>query len=154
MSDLTDWDDDILSEDETDNGIIELTDIAEDDPDNEVDETIIELTDIAEEDDSGLSLDITTEDEVEIEEEFEGLELDLETQSPVEDVSDEIETESVQDLSVTQEQLEAALERVIEKKFADKIEPILFEKMEKVIEREIADIKESLQKDLDQIGNV
>ena len=45
------------------------------------------------------------------------------------------------------------MERVVEKKFADKIETILFEVMEKVIEKEIKEIKESLQKDLDQIGN-
>jgi hypothetical protein len=131
MSDLTDWDDDILGEDETDEGIIELTSIVE----NEVDdETIIELTDIVEEDAPGLSIEITTEDQIEVEE--------------------KIEVAAIPDLSVTQEQVEAALERVIEKKFADKIEAILFEKMEKVIEREIADIKNRLQKDLDQIGNV
>ena len=42
------------------------------------------------------------------------------------------------------EQVEVALERVIEKKFADKIEGILFEVMEKVIEKEITEIRESL----------
>jgi hypothetical protein len=170
MSDLTDWDDDILDKEGTDEGIIELTSIVEDDLENEVDdETIIELTDIAEEDAPGLGLDITTddyleledqveiedqikvEDQVEVEKEFDGLE--LETESLGEDVSNEIEVAAIQNL-ITQEQVEAALERVIENKFADKIEAILFEKMEKVIEREIADIKESLQKDLDQIGSL
>ncbi|OGR34453.1 MAG: hypothetical protein A3J80_02820 [Desulfobacula sp. RIFOXYB2_FULL_45_6] len=52
----------------------------------------------------------------------------------------------------TAEQVEAALEKVIEKQFADKIQTILFQVMERVIEKEIAEIRESLQKDLDQIG--
>ncbi len=54
--------------------------------------------------------------------------------------------------SVSRADVEAALERVIEKKFSQTIEPILFEVMEKVIGKEIADIKASLQKDLDDIG--
>ena len=54
---------------------------------------------------------------------------------------------------MSQEQVEAALELVIEKKFADKIEIILHEVTEKVIEKEIVEIKKSLQKDLDQMGN-
>ncbi|MCM2283466.1 MAG: hypothetical protein NDI81_01730 [Desulfobacula sp.] len=53
----------------------------------------------------------------------------------------------------TSEQLEAALEKVIEKLFADKIQAILFQVVERVIEREISGIRESLQKDLDQIEN-
>ena len=57
------------------------------------------------------------------------------------------------DLNIDQEQIEAVLERIIEKKFADKIESVLFEVMENVIEKQIIEIKESLQKDLDQIGN-
>ena len=90
----------------------------------------------------------------ELEEEFSELELDLETESSDEEVSNENEVEAIQGLNVTQEQVEAALERVIEKTFADKIEAILFEKMVTVVEREIADIKDRLQKDLDQIGDV
>jgi hypothetical protein len=54
---------------------------------------------------------------------------------------------------LTLEQLEAALEKVIEKQFADKIQTILFQVVERVIEREITGIRESLQKDLDQIEN-
>jgi len=57
------------------------------------------------------------------------------------------------DSSISQEQLDAALERVIEKKFAGKIEKILFEVMERVIEKEVVDLKARLQKDLDEIGN-
>ena len=56
--------------------------------------------------------------------------------------------------ALTSEQVEAALEKVIEKQFAGKIQTILFQVMEKVIEREIAGIRDSLQKDLDQIGTV
>lgn len=48
--------------------------------------------------------------------------------------------------------IEAALEKFIEKKFSETIEKILFEVMEKVIKREIEDIKAGLQKDLDDIG--
>ncbi|THB81391.1 MAG: hypothetical protein D3926_02225 [Desulfobacteraceae bacterium] len=56
--------------------------------------------------------------------------------------------------ALSKEQIEAALERVIENKFSQKIESILFEVMEKVIEKEIQEIKESLQKDLDDIDKV
>ncbi|MDA3915841.1 MAG: hypothetical protein PF690_02600 [Deltaproteobacteria bacterium] len=50
---------------------------------------------------------------------------------------------------IDQEQIETVLERIIEKKFAGKIESILFEVMENVIEKQIVEIKESLQKDLE-----
>ncbi len=53
---------------------------------------------------------------------------------------------------VSLDMVEKALENVIEKKFAGKIESILFEVMEKVIEKEIKEIKDSLQKDLDRIS--
>ncbi|MCP3944155.1 MAG: hypothetical protein GY710_22135 [Desulfobacteraceae bacterium] len=55
--------------------------------------------------------------------------------------------------SITQEQVDAALERVIEKKFSKKIEKILFEVVEKVLEKEIDDIRKRLQKDLEKIAN-
>ena len=48
--------------------------------------------------------------------------------------------------------IEAVLEKFIEKKFSETIEKILFEVMEKVIKREIEDIRVGLQKDLDDIG--
>ena len=48
--------------------------------------------------------------------------------------------------------IEAALEKFIEKKFSGIIEKILFEVTEKVIKREIEDIKAGLKKDLDDIG--
>ena len=48
--------------------------------------------------------------------------------------------------------IEAVLEKLIERKFSATIEKILFEVMEKVIKREIEDIKAGLKKDLDDIG--
>lgn len=55
-------------------------------------------------------------------------------------------------LSLDQATIEAVLEKIIEKKFAGIIEKILFEVTEKVIKREIEDIKAGLKKDLDDIG--
>jgi hypothetical protein len=54
--------------------------------------------------------------------------------------------------AISPQQVEAALERVIEKQFADKIEPLLFDTMERVILSEIKKIKKTLLKDMDQIG--
>ncbi|WP_020586329.1 hypothetical protein [Desulfobacter curvatus] len=54
--------------------------------------------------------------------------------------------------SLDQGDIEAVLEKIIEKKFAGIIEKILFEVTEKVIKREIEDIKAGLKKDLDDIG--
>lgn len=54
--------------------------------------------------------------------------------------------------SLEQGDLEAVLEKLIEKKFSEIIEKILFEVTEKVIKREIEDIKAGLKKDLDDIG--
>lgn len=164
---MTDYDDDMLSDDETDSSIIELTDIVKDGSGHATQDAIIELTDIVENGDIDLDPDGIKEDGFKLEENFEiedeisfNESLELETGDPADadpigDDSFEPEkfTESAADLNVSQEQVAAALERVIEKKIADKIETILFEAMEKVIEKEIAGIKESLQKNLDQIGN-
>ena len=183
MTDLTDWDDDILSEAEADDGIIDLMDIVDKDPEDvsddsfieltdvvkeenidltvEADDDVIELTDVAEEDSIEGDLGIANQESPEFDEDLEldgGVSddegLDLESK----DSSEIILAESVDspvpfsDLNVDQAQIEAAFERVIEKKFADKIETILFAVMEKVIEKEITEIKENLQKDLDDIG--
>lgn len=219
MTDLTNWDDDILTEDETDDGIIELTDIVDEGSDEADNETIIELTDIVEKDsadldmdsgdanvDSGLDreedankgfdlnieededtdfgleieeevisldmdseeetmdfdLDIVAEENTEVEKdlpsdtmEFVSKGLELETDDFEGSGVEEVETQaSVQDYNVSQEQIEAALERVIEKKFADKIDGILLDVMENVIGKEISKIKESLLKDFDHNGTV
>ena len=124
---MTDWDNDGVDNDESGEGIIELTDIVMDEPDSGVEEDIIELTDIVENQGMDLNLDSVRVD------------------------ADE-ETEDLP-FSLTSEQVEAALEKVIERQSADKIETILFQVIEKVIEREITGIRESLQKDLDQIEN-
>ncbi len=44
------------------------------------------------------------------------------------------------------------MERFIEKKFAEKIEPLLFETVERVILQEIQKMKTALLKDMDQLG--
>lgn len=54
--------------------------------------------------------------------------------------------------SLDRGELEAVLEKLIEKKFSKTIEKIVFEVMEKVIKHEIENIKAGLQKDLDDIG--
>ena len=164
MADLTDWDDDISGTDEMDEDIIELTDIVDEGIDNTVDdEQVIELTDIIEEESHDLNLDIVKEEIGESEEAFdledESLiddELEIEIDDPGVDESlpeDKHETDLPPGFDLSPEMLETALERVVEKKFADKIETILFEVMEKVIEKEIKEIKDSFQRNLDQIGN-
>lgn len=62
------------------------------------------------------------------------------------------ETLEIDEMSVSEAQIEAALERIIEKKFAEKIEPLLFDTMERVILQEIQKIKTALLKDMDRIG--
>lgn len=48
----------------------------------------------------------------------------------------------------TDEALEAALSRIIEKKYAKRLDALFVETVERVVEREIAAIKQSLLKDL------
>ncbi|WP_300464739.1 hypothetical protein [Desulfobacula sp.] len=157
---MTDWDDDILGMDKTDEDIIELTDIVEEGLDPATQEDLIELTDIVEEGTIDLDLGIVEETPVKDEENFEiedeidfneGFEIEID--SPADEVPmAPIETiEPAWESSVTQEQIAAALERVIEKKFAEKIDTLLFEVMERVVEQEIARIKKRLLKDLDQM---
>ncbi len=61
---------------------------------------------------------------------------------------------SVTDVSLTDRQFESALEKVIEKKFAEKIETLLFQIVEKVVENEIADIKGKLTKKITEIKKI
>ncbi|MCA1787228.1 MAG: hypothetical protein LC657_14745 [Desulfobacteraceae bacterium] len=106
----------------------------------EQDEQIIELTDIVDDVDA-VSEDQMSDDGI--------LEL-----TDIDAASDALVGEDVlpDGAAVSQQQLEAALERIIEKKFSQKIEAILFDVMERVISKEITEIRENLQKDLDQIG--
>ena len=129
---------------EIDDGIIELTQLVEEDSSAGSDQEVIVLTDIQAQPE-------------EIEET--GLELDLDDgKPPTEDIllleESEVASEegSFSIESITPEQVEAALERVIEKKFAAIIEKSLVDVMEKVVEREIADIRKRLQADLDKMA--
>lgn len=172
MTEMTDWENDISGEENPDEGIIELTDIVEEGSFDSTPDEIIELTDIVEDLNTDLDLDIVREDSLEIQENtgpenggfFEAeafdhdleLEIDQTNPEPSSDPVDASDTETALGLAgnvdVSPELFEAALEKVIEKRFADKIDSILFKVMEKVIEKEIVEIKASLQKDLDQIG--
>lgn len=136
--------------DQRDEDIIELTDLAEDNAgegDNKDD--IIELTDV--------EPDVEPEPVLELEpEQVQAPEPSIVLPGLLPDGAPETENRSEgknKDLpEVTMDQVEAALERVIEKKFSEKIESILFDVMEKVVTEEIKEIKQNLQKDLDQIG--
>ena len=201
MVDKTDWYDDFISEENKDEEIVELTDIADEKKAFSTKEDIIDLTDIAD----GGEITSTQEDIIELTdivdkekapstqddiieltdiigdenavldmdskktegfEAEENLELEDDTsyiEAPELKMEDPVNEEPLESdvavapgmqFNVTQEQLEAALERVIEKKYADKIEVLLFESMEKVIKKEIVEIKERLQKDLDQMETV
>jgi len=162
-----------------DDNIIELTDIAKKDFDLSTDDDVIELTDVAEDETINLDLDIEKEDKSELdisdsedaeqiddgftddffEEDDDFTDDELTDDDQVDDVvnimTDEPKSEpeldkvAPDDFNIDQEQIEAILERIIEKKFAGKIESILFEVMEKVIEKQIVEIKENLQKDLE-----
>ena len=105
----------------------------------EQDDGIIELTEITEE----KSL---TDDAVDLEDDGIIELTDIEPDAPVGDNDLNVD-------DVSSAQLEAAIEKIIEKKFSGTIETLLFQVMERVIEKEIKEIRESLQKDLDQIGN-
>lgn len=200
MTDIPDWDDDILgdgvaddvieltdivddSTDELDDSVIELTDIVSDDLDEvpgiKAEDDVIELTDIAEDDmsleaapdfdaepvpDEESAMDELGADGFDLDDDFSMEEESV--QEPEEPGAEEIsmvETAAPQvsvpdaaepQVSVSMDDIAAALDRVIEKKFADRIESILFEVMEKVVEKEIRQIKNILLKDLDQNGNV
>lgn len=149
---MTDWDNDGVDNDESGEGIIELTDIFMDEPESGAEGNIIELTDIIENEGMDLNLDIVKVDTDTGTEDFDlGLELEEKANTPPVDQNPGLEPPF--SFTLTPEQLEAALERVIEKQFADQIQTILFQVIERVIEREITGIRESLQKDLDQIEN-
>jgi hypothetical protein len=116
------------------------------------DDPIIELTDVVEDgEDTELSLseDIFSEDDIPDENPIELMDEDDFNDIEKAVAADEI---SVPDeIYVSDEKIQTALERVIEKKFAEKIEPLLFETMERVILQEIQKIKTTLLKDMDRI---
>ena len=122
---------------DNDDEIIELTDLASDESSEGENQEIIELTEV----DTGEDVSEPTDAPLTLEDDISDL-----------GIGDDADKE-VDLPEVSQDAFEAALERVIEKKFSESIEKILFEVMEKVIQREIADIKTGLQKDLDDIGS-
>jgi len=133
-----------------DDQIIELTEVVDDEAnmvDASSDDDIIELMDLESETgdmaDSAMLPDDAMGDDVPGEE-LPGEEV------PGEDTPGEEVLQAV--AAISPQQVEAALERVIEKQFADKIEPLLFDTMERVILSEIKKIKKTLLKDMDQIG--
>ena len=147
---MTDWDNDGANDDESGEEIIELTDIVMDEPDSGAEDSIIELTDIVKNEGTDLNLDIVRMETGAGTKDFD-LGLELEEKADTFQRDQRFDPESP--FALTLEQVEAALEKVIEKQFADKIQTILFQVVEKVIEKEITEIRESLQKDLDQIEN-
>lgn len=118
MSHTDDLTDDLGEEDfldlETEDGIIELTDML---PDDEAgspgEDPVIELTDVI---DSGSG---------------------VAAGSTVQEPS-----------SISQEQIEKALESIIEKRFSEMFEKLLVDTVERVVEQEIAKLKNSLLDDL------
>ena len=145
-----------------DNDIIELKEeIVEVPPD---DEDIIDLTDISDQplladeaEDAVSKIGESTEDEIAIvlEDEISD-ELDLDP-APQDDIADAlgIELDSEEEISddlpkaedVTDEQVEAALERVIKSMFYEKIDRILVEVIEKTVTKEIERLKGILLED-------
>lgn len=122
--------------DSTDDGIIELTQVME--AESSESGEILELTQMAGEEEPLMPEDAVMPGTAEVPEAPEAGDGDLEVPNLK---------------NISQEQLDAAIERVVEKKFAQRIEKILFEVTETVIKREIAEIKAGLQKDLDDIDN-
>ncbi len=151
---MTDWDNDGIDMDDTaGEDIIELTDIVIEASDSGAEDDIIELTDIVKKEEMDFNLDIVRVETDNQEEEFD-TDLEFEANETLPQMAGNDDEGLLKFTSLTSEQVEAALEKIIEKQFADKIQTILFQVVEKIIEREIAGIRESLQKDLDQIGNV
>jgi hypothetical protein len=138
-----------------DDQIIELAEVVDDEAnmvDAPSDDDIIELMDLASEtgdmaasamlpDDAGVD---DVPDEVVPDAELPDAEV------PDEDIPAQAVLQAVS--AISPQQVETALERVIEKQFAEKIEPLLFDTMERVISQEIKKIKKTLLKDMDQIG--
>ena len=77
-----------------------------------------------------------------------GMDLESDETDPGAAVQEDLAEQAV--VSLTPQQLEAALERVIEKMFSEKIEKILSEVIEKTVTREIEKLKNILTDDTSQ----
>ncbi|MEH0022254.1 MAG: hypothetical protein V6Z89_21555 [Desulfobacter sp.] len=117
--------------------IIELTQVVADASPEDTGAEIIELTEVAADDRVLPETDLPGQGDLDM----------TVTESP----DDSREQGGPTMPEISREELEAALERVIERKFSQTIETVLFEVMEKVLKKEITDIKQALQKDLDDI---
>lgn len=170
MPEKNDWDNQSDPQDGNDDEIIELTQIVSTDP--EAPEVSADIGFLPE---SEPDLELEAFDFFDTDETPEpGIDDSIAEKSmdPGDEISDEkqaarddslpaadssgTETQSTLELvdRISEEKMEAALERVIEKKFTQKIESILFEVMERVIRDQIREIKDSLQKDLDDIDKI
>ena len=99
------------------------------------DEAVIELTELLESD-----LEISEPEEEEI--------LDL-TEVVPEETEETPAAVDLSQLDISDAQIIQALENVIEKRFSGRLKAAFLETMEKVLTKEIAEIKENLQKDLE-----
>ncbi|MCP4021755.1 MAG: hypothetical protein GY729_07925 [Desulfobacteraceae bacterium] len=123
---LTEIVEEVSEDSQEDDGILDLTDAIDADTDD-LDDGFIELTDMVEEINS--------------------------TKPPKElDIDDSEIKKSLAIEEVTQDQVQAALESLIEKKFGDTIDTMILKTMEDVLEKEISIIKERFQDLLDKLG--
>ncbi len=132
--------------------IIDLTDIVEKGPDfidkapdkesfstgETGNDEIIELTSMVEDDSDRYEIDVLSmsNDSPDIETE-ESSSVESESIKPYNDVL-------VDHPQLTEQQLETVLEKIIKEKFSQKIETTIFQVVEKVVAKEIADIKKTM----------
>ncbi|MCG8638454.1 MAG: hypothetical protein MI862_01900 [Desulfobacterales bacterium] len=145
MTDMTDWDSDFSTPETMDDEVIELTDIVTEDSVSGEEEEIIELTEIVEPPDaSAESAALELESAREPDEPFMG-----ESEDALPQVEPVTAAEHVEQISIRPEELDAALERFIEKRFADRFDTLMTDVINQVIEERIDQVKERLKKALD-----
>jgi hypothetical protein len=129
--------------------IIELTDITCPDSDFDEKDQVIDLTEIIQRVDNTSDPHILPEDSGKDADEAEA-----ELFFDYKDKYLKYEKNKTDFTEISQEDLEAALERVIEKQYADKIQSVLLQTVEKVVEKQISELKESLKKDFENMDGV
>lgn len=149
MTDMTDWDSDFSTPETMDDEVIELTDIVTEDSVPGEEEEIIELTEVVEPPDAAAeSAALEPESAREPDEPFMN-----ESEDSLPQVEPVTAAEHVEQISIRPEELDAALERVIEKRFADRFDTLITDVMNQVIEERIDQVKERLKKALDLTEN-
>lgn len=113
---------------------------ADSDKSSDDSEEVIELTDVIADDSDDEVLELTDRVDEDPNEEEKGP-----------DVTQEQEPAGPE-MEIGEDRIEAALERLIEKKIGHRIEAVLYEVMERVMAREVEEIKSRLSKDLDEIS--